>query len=287
MGLLGKFFAKFSRNEFTEADQRDLANVLIESDLGNTLSTKILDAAKTHKGESASSAVRAVLRSSLLDLPRTIKKSPDGPTVILIVGVNGTGKTTSVAKLAQWLITNETDYSHYPQNKKVLLAAADTFRAAAVEQLATWADRLSIPVVTGGTGSDPAAVAFEATVRAVEEKFEFLIIDTAGRLHTKSNLMDELSKIQRVVTKNAPIAETLFVLDGTTGQNGIVQAKVFAQTVPLSGLIVTKLDGSARGGVALATEIALQSPIKFIGTGEGATDFSAFDPDSYVDSLLS
>ena len=287
MGLLGKFFAKFSRNEFTEADERDLANVLIESDLGNTLSTKILDAARTHKGESASSAVRAVLRSSLLDLPRSIKKSPDGPTVILIVGVNGTGKTTSVAKLAQWLISNETDYSQYPQNKKVLLAAADTFRAAAVEQLATWADRLSIPVVTGGTGSDPAAVAFEATVRAVEEKFEFLIIDTAGRLHTKSNLMDELSKIQRVVSKNAPIAETLFVLDGTTGQNGIVQAKVFAQTVPLSGLIVTKLDGSARGGVALATEIELQSPIKFIGTGEGATDFSAFDPDSYVDSLLS
>mgnify|MGYP006268606273 FL=1 len=287
MGLLGKFFAKFSRNEFTEEDQRDLSQVLIESDLGNALSEKILDAAKTHKGESASSAVRSVLRSSLLNVPRSINKTPDGPTVILIVGVNGTGKTTSVAKLAHWLIENETDLSQYQKNKKVLLAAADTFRAAAVEQLSTWANRLSIPVVTGGTGSDPASVAFEATARAVEEKFEYLIIDTAGRLHTKSNLMDELSKIQRVVTKNAPIAETLFVLDGTTGQNGIVQAKVFAETIPLSGLIVTKLDGSARGGVALATEIELKSPIKFIGTGEGATDFSAFDPDSYVDSLLS
>ena len=287
MGLLGKFFAKFSRNEFTEEDQRDLSQVLIESDLGNALSEKILDAAKTHKGESASSAVRSVLRSSLLNVPRSINKTPDGPTVILIVGVNGTGKTTSVAKLAHWLVANEKDFTQYPQNKKVLLAAADTFRAAAVEQLSTWANRLSIPVVTGGTGSDPASVAFEATARAVEEKFEYLIIDTAGRLHTKNNLMEELSKIKRVVSKKMPIAETLFVLDGTTGQNGIVQAKVFAETIPLSGLIVTKLDGSARGGVALATEIELKSPIKFIGTGEGATDFSAFDPDSYVDSLLS
>ena len=283
MGFLGKFFAKFSRNEFTPEDERDLANVLIESDLGSALSEKILTAAKSQPtnsqdGESAISAVRAVLRSSLMETDRGIFHSNDRPTVILIVGVNGTGKTTSVAKLAKWLSENQ---------KKVLLAAADTFRAAAVEQLSTWADRLKIPIVVGETGADPASVAFEAASRAVNENFSFLIIDTAGRLHTKSNLMDELSKIKRVVEKITPINETLFVLDGTTGQNGIVQAKTFAQSVPLTGLIVTKLDGSAKGGIALATEMELKTPIKFIGTGEREGDFAAFDPEIYVESLLS
>lgn len=283
MGFLGKFFAKFSRNEFTPEDERDLANVLIESDLGSALTEKILEAAKSQPtnsqdGESAISAVRAVLRSSLMETHRGIFHSTDRPTVILIVGVNGTGKTTSVAKLAKWLSENQ---------KKVLLAAADTFRAAAVEQLSTWADRLEIPIVVGETGADPASVAFEAASRAVNENFSFLIIDTAGRLHTKSNLMDELSKIKRVVEKITPINETLFVLDGTTGQNGIVQAKTFAQSVPLTGLIVTKLDGSAKGGIALATEMELKTPIKFIGTGEREGDFAAFDPEIYVESLLS
>lgn len=283
MGFLGKFFAKFSRNEFTPEDERDLANVLIESDLGSALTDKILAAAKSQPtnsqdGESAISAVRAVLRSSLMETDRGIFHSNDRPTVILIVGVNGTGKTTSVAKLAKWLSENQ---------KKVLLAAADTFRAAAVEQLSTWADRLEIPIVVGETGADPASVAFEAASRAVNENFSFLIIDTAGRLHTKSNLMDELSKIKRVVEKITPINETLFVLDGTTGQNGIVQAKTFAQSVPLTGLIVTKLDGSAKGGIALATEMELKTPIKFIGTGEREGDFAAFDPEIYVESLLS
>ena len=283
MGFLGKFFAKFSRNEFTPEDERDLANVLIESDLGSALTEKILAAAKSQPtnsqdGESAISAVRAVLRSSLMETDRGIFHSNDRPTVILIVGVNGTGKTTSVAKLAKWLSENQ---------KKVLLAAADTFRAAAVEQLSTWADRLEIPIVVGETGADPASVAFEAASRAVNENFSFLIIDTAGRLHTKSNLMDELSKIKRVVEKITPINETLFVLDGTTGQNGIVQAKTFAQSVPLTGLIVTKLDGSAKGGIALATEMELKTPIKFIGTGEREGDFAAFDPEIYVASLLS
>lgn len=283
MGFLGKFFAKFSRNEFTPEDERDLANVLIESDLGSALTEKILEAAKSQPtnsqdGERAISAVRAVLRSSLMETDRGIFHSNDRPTVILIVGVNGTGKTTSVAKLAKWLSENQ---------KKVLLAAADTFRAAAVEQLSTWADRLEIPIVVGETGADPASVAFEAASRAVNENFSFLIIDTAGRLHTKSNLMDELSKIKRVVEKITPINETLFVLDGTTGQNGIVQAKTFAQSVPLTGLIVTKLDGSAKGGIALATEMELKTPIKFIGTGEREGDFAAFDPEIYVESLLS
>ena len=199
-------------------------------------------------------------------------------SVILIVGVNGTGKTTSVAKLAKWLSKDQ---------QTVLLAAADTFRAAAVDQLSTWANRLGIQIVVGESGADPASVAFEAASRAVKEKFSYLIIDTAGRLHTKSNLMDELSKIKRVVEKITPIDETLFVLDGTTGQNGIVQAKTFAQSVPLTGLIVTKLDGSAKGGVALATEMELKTPIKFIGTGENEDDFAVFDPENYIESLLS
>lgn len=288
MGFLGKFFAKFSRNEFTPEDERDLEKVLIESDLGSALTEKILAAAKSQptnsqNGESAISAVRAVLRSSLMETDRSIYHSNDRPTVILIVGVNGTGKTTSVAKLAKWLSQDKNSQD----KNKVLLAAADTFRAAAVEQLSTWADRLEIPIVVGETGADPASVAFEAASRAVNENFSFLIIDTAGRLHTKNNLMDELSKIKRVVEKITPINETLFVLDGTTGQNGIVQAKTFAQSVPLTGLIVTKLDGSAKGGIAFATEMELKTPIKFIGTGEREGDFAAFDPENYVESLLS
>lgn len=283
MGLLGKFLAKFARNDFSQDDERDLRKVLIESDLGSTLTEKILDVAKSHMSnfkneESAIDAVKTVLHSSLMDGERTIARHKDRPTVILIVGVNGTGKTTSVAKLAKWLSKDQ---------QTVLLAAADTFRAAAVDQLSTWANRLGIQIVVGESGADPASVAFEAASRAVKEKFSFLIIDTAGRLHTKSNLMDELSKIQRVVAKITPIDETLFVLDGTTGQNGIIQAKTFAQSVPLTGLIVTKLDGSAKGGVAIATEMELKTPIKFIGTGENEGDFAVFDPENYIESLLS
>lgn len=283
MGLLGKFFAKFARNDFSLDDERELTNVLIESDLGSTLTEKILDVAKSHMSkskneESAFNAVKSVLHSSLMEGERTITRHDSRPTVILIVGVNGTGKTTSVAKLAKWLSKDQ---------QTVLLAAADTFRAAAVDQLSTWANRLGIQVVVGESGADPASVAFEAASRAVKEKFSYLIIDTAGRLHTKSNLMDELSKIKRVVEKITPIDETLFVLDGTTGQNGIVQAKTFAQSVPLTGLIVTKLDGSAKGGVAIATEMELKTPIKFIGTGENEDDFAVFNPENYIESLLS
>lgn len=286
MGFLGKFFSKFSKNEFSPADERELEQVLLESDLGSDLTAQVLKAAQsvkssadrssTDNGLAALEAVRKTLRGFLLDMPRQLPSQVDRPTVILIVGVNGTGKTTSTAKLAYFL-------QH--DGKKVLLAAADTFRAAAVEQISTWAERLEIPIVTGQAHSDPAAVAFEAASRAVNEKFDVLIIDTAGRLHTKSNLMDELAKIKRVVEKVTPIDEILFVLDGTTGQNGIIQAKVFAESVALTGLIVTKLDGSAKGGVALATEVALGVPIKFIGTGETERDFASFDPDSYIDSL--
>jgi fused signal recognition particle receptor len=196
---------------------------------------------------------------------------------ILIVGVNGTGKTTSAAKLATYL--KETGSS-------VLLGAADTFRAAAVEQLQTWGARIGVSVVSGKVGAEPAAVAFDSAVAAKDAQVKFLIIDTAGRLHNKSDLMSELGKVRRVVEKTLPISDVLLVIDATTGQNGIAQAKIFAEAVDVTGLIVTKLDGSARGGVALAIESALDIPIKFVGTGEGSQDFAPFEPTKYLAALI-
>jgi fused signal recognition particle receptor len=195
----------------------------------------------------------------------------------VIVGVNGTGKTTSVAKLATHL---------HSQGKSVLLGATDTFRAAAVEQLTTWGERIGIETIAGKEGAEPASVAFDSAKRALDMGADFLLIDTAGRLHNKSALMDELGKVKRVVEKVAPISEVLLVIDATTGQNGLTQAKVFSEAVDVTGLILTKLDGSARGGVALAIESALDIPIKFIGTGEGATDFTPFDAEKYLEGLL-
>jgi fused signal recognition particle receptor len=195
----------------------------------------------------------------------------------MIVGVNGTGKTTSTAKLVSHL---------KGENKSVLLAAADTFRAAAVEQLQTWAQRLNVEVVTGPVNGDPASVAFDAATRAKSENINYLIIDTAGRLHTKSGLMDELGKVRRVVEKVLPIDEVLLVVDATTGQNGIVQAKVFMESVAITGLILTKMDGSAKGGIALAIERETGVPVKFIGTGEGASDLEAFEAERYLNGLL-
>jgi fused signal recognition particle receptor len=197
--------------------------------------------------------------------------------VVLIVGVNGTGKTTSVAKLANMLMKDKFS---------VVLGAADTFRAAAVEQLSTWGKRIGIETISGAPSAEPASVAFDSAKRAVEDKAQYLLIDTAGRLHNKSDLMAELGKVKRVIEKVAPVAEVLLVIDGTTGQNGLAQAKIFSEAVDITGLIITKLDGSARGGVALAIESALDIPIKFIGTGEGLTDFAVFEADSYLDGLL-
>ena len=194
-----------------------------------------------------------------------------------MVGVNGTGKTTSAAKLANLIKSS---------GSSVMLAAADTFRAAAVDQLQTWGDRIGIPVVSGKDGAEPAAVAFDAAVAAKESQVNFLIIDTAGRLHNKNDLMAELGKVKRVVEKTLPISEVLLVIDATTGQNGIAQAKIFAEAVAVTGLIVTKLDGSARGGVALAIESALDIPIKFIGNGEGERDFAPFNPSQYLSGLI-
>jgi fused signal recognition particle receptor len=278
MGLLGSLFSKFSRSKASIEDLDEFRRLLIESDLGVNSADEIIELVRKEKGENLESAVIAEIKSSLFQGSREIASNPGGPTTILIVGVNGTGKTTSAAKLANLFKS---------QGRKVLLVAADTFRAAAVEQLRTWGDRIGVDVVSGKENADPAAISFDGASRALAEGCDILIIDTAGRLHTKSNLMDELGKVRRVVEKVTPINEVLFVLDGTTGQNGIAQAKTFSESVALSGFIVTKIDGSTKGGIALATERSLGVPVKFVGTGEGIGDIRPFEPDSYIADLLS
>jgi len=275
MGLFGSFIAKFSRSKASIEDLDEFKRVLIEADLGVAVTDQLIDLVKKEKSENLENALTEAIHNFLSDKSRTIDVGTSHLTTILIVGVNGTGKTTSAAKLA-----------HFFRDKKVLLVAADTFRAAAVEQLRTWGERIGVDVVVGKDGADPAAVCFDGASRATQEGFDLLIIDTAGRLHTKSNLMEELAKVRRVVEKVTPINEVLFVLDGTTGQNGISQAQVFAESVPLTGMIVTKLDGSTKGGTALATEKALGVPLKFVGTGESIEDFKVFDPESYIRELL-
>lgn len=277
MGLFGSFFAKFTRNKATPEDISEFRKVLIESDIGAEFTDEIIKLVERERAEDLQEKVTEKILHSLAQSGRAIDLKAGRVTTILVVGVNGTGKTTSVAKLAK---------RFKGEGKKVLLAAADTFRAAAVEQLSTWGDRIGVPVVTGKANGDPASVAFDAATKASAEGFEILIIDTAGRLHTKSNLMEELAKVKRVVEKVTPIDEVLFVLDGTTGQNGITQAKSFMEAVALTGLIVTKLDGSTKGGIALATERSLKVPVKLIGTGEGEGDLEDFEPSSYISTLL-
>jgi fused signal recognition particle receptor len=281
MALFTKLFSKLragNTSTLSISDWKEIESSLIQSDLGANFAAEIVAAAKKVTSDSIELAVLETLKSALSANPRELARTTDRPTTILVVGVNGTGKTTSVAKLALLLKT---------QGRSVIVAAADTFRAAAIEQLQTWGLRLSIPVVVGKAQGDPAAVAFDAITRAKAESMEYLIIDTAGRLHTKSGLMDELEKIRRVVSKSSPVDEVLLIIDATTGQNGIAQAKIFANAVGVTGLILTKLDGSARGGIALAIERETRLPIKFIGVGEGATDFHAFDSDAYIQALIS
>lgn len=277
MGLFNRLIAKVRGTSTASAlDWKEIEVELLASDLGPNLVGELLEAAKKMRGEDAEGAIKEILRSKLSQRERDLV-SGGGQKVILVVGVNGTGKTTSVAKLAASLKAS---------GNSVILGAADTFRAAAVAQLQTWGARINVEVVNGKEGAEPAAVAFDSAKRTVAEKCDYLIIDTAGRLHNKNDLMAELGKVKRVVEKVLPITEVLLVIDGTTGQNGLAQAKIFSEAVEVTGLIVTKLDGSARGGVALAIESALDIPIKFIGTGEGEGDFAAFEPDAYIDGLL-
>ena len=278
MGLFSKFIAKIKgTNDFAPADWKELEEELLLSDLGPSLTKEFLEQARKVKSENAGEALSQILSTHLSTKDR-------GPilgqetTVIMVVGVNGTGKTTSVAKLAASLKKSD---------KRVVMAAGDTFRAAAVEQLQTWGIRIGVEVVSGKANGDPASVAFDAAKKAQENKTDFLIIDTAGRLHNKNDLMAELEKVKRVVEKVFPINEVLLVIDATTGQNGLQQAKIFTEAVNVTGIILTKIDGSARGGVALAIEKELDIPIKWIGTGESEADFAQFEADSYIQGLLS
>jgi fused signal recognition particle receptor len=277
MGLFGSFLSKFSKSKATIEDIEQFRQILISSDIGVKITEEILELVKREKSEELSTAIANSLKSKLTTSSRAINLSSDGPTVILLVGVNGTGKTTSAAKLANY---------YAKSGKRVLLVAADTFRAAAVAQIQTWGQRIGVEVLSASSNSDPAAIAFDGAKKAKDEGFDFLIIDTAGRLHTKSNLMDELGKIQRVVEKVTSVNEILFVLDGTTGQNGIKQAETFAASVNLTGIVVTKLDGSTKGGIAIATEAALQVPLKYVGFGEGIEDLTPFEADGYIAELL-
>jgi fused signal recognition particle receptor len=259
------------------SDWSELETELLQADLGPALASECIEQAKKIKSATPEESLLQFLSSKLSSKPHEMSLSSSTST-ILVVGVNGTGKTTSVAKLASF---------YKSSGKSVLLAAGDTFRAAAVDQLKTWGARIDVPVISGQENGDPASVAFDAAKFAQINDIEILIIDTAGRLHNKSDLMSELAKVKRVVEKTSPISEVLLVIDATTGQNGLLQAKIFAESVDVTGVILTKMDGSAKGGVALAIEAELDIPIKWIGSGESESDFSPFNPEAYLKSLLS
>ena len=277
MGLFSKFIAKIKgTNDFSPADWSELEQELLASDLGPKLTKEFLEAARKVKSDNAEQALIEILTANLSENSHEPVIAP-GTTTIMVVGVNGTGKTTSVAKLAAF---------YKKSGKSVVLAAGDTFRAAAVDQLRTWGDRIGVAVISGKENGDPASVAFDGAKSAHDSGSDIFIIDTAGRLHNKNDLMAELSKVKRVVEKVSPINEVLLVIDATTGQNGLQQAKVFTESVEVTGIVLTKLDGSAKGGVALAIEAELGIPIKWVGTGESETDFAPFDAQSYIKGLL-
>jgi fused signal recognition particle receptor len=276
MGLFGALVAKLSRSKISDLDWDQAKRELLASDIGPLLADQVIEAAKKIKGDDARAGLLSALSELISSKPRGLDlRSP--LSVFLVVGINGTGKTTSAAKLANHL--KATDVS-------VALGAGDTFRAAAVEQLQTWGSRIGVDVISGKEQSEPASVAFDAVQFARDNQRQLLIMDTAGRLHNKSDLMNELGKIKRVIEKIAPVTEVLLVLDATTGQNALTQAKVFSESVGVTGLILTKMDGSAKGGFALAVENQLSIPIKFIGTGEAIGDFQPFDSTAYLSSLV-
>ena len=277
MGIFSKFLSKIKVSDLLHKPDLDEAeNELIATDLGAELARRIIEETRKVKSQTPEEALQSVLSSHLSKKPRQLLIQP-GLTTVMVVGVNGTGKTTTVAKLAQ---------KFSPQGL-VVLAAADTFRAAAVEQLQTWGKRIGLEVISGKENSDPASVAFDAIEKSRNLSASFLFIDTAGRLHNKSDLMNELGKIKRVIEKVSPVSEVLLVIDATTGQNGLQQAKIFAEAVNVTGIVLTKLDGSSRGGIALAIEDGLDIPIKFVGKGESIDDLTEFDPIAYIKGLIS
>ena len=267
----------------------NVEETLLGSDLGVEATMELVESLRTRvkvEGASDEETVRGWLREDLLRLvdpsmDRSIasERVEGRPAVVLVVGVNGTGKTTTVGKLARVLVA---------EDKDVVLGAADTFRAAAADQLQTWGERVGVPTIRSDRdGADPAAVAFDAVKAAVEMEADVVLIDTAGRLHNKVGLMDELGKVKRVVEKLSPIDEVLLVLDATTGQNGLRQAEVFAEVVNVSGIVLTKLDGTAKGGIVVAVQRRLGVPVKLVGLGEGPDDLAPFDPEAFVDALIS
>ena len=287
MGLL----ALLSRETVDEATWEEVEETLIAADLGTGPSLELVERLRARVAAEGRSDVRTVLREELVravdpTLDRSLAVTPTAatastphrPAVILVVGVNGVGKTTTVGKLARVLVA---------QDKDVVLGAADTFRAAAAEQLTTWGERVGVPTVRSDVeGADPAAVAFDAVKAGVDLEADVVLVDTAGRLQNKRDLMDELGKVKRVVERHGPVDEVLLVLDATTGQNGLTQARVFSEAVAVTGIVLTKLDGTAKGGIVVAVQRELGVPVKLVGLGEGADDLAPFEPESFVDALL-
>ena len=280
LGLLGG-------GDLDEDSWQDVEDTLLIADLGPVVTESVVSALRSRMASSnvrTETDARAVLREVLIselhpDLDRSIKALPhdDKPSVLLVVGVNGTGKTTTVGKLARVLVAD---------GRRVVLGAADTFRAAATHQLQTWASRVGAQVVGGEEGADPASVAFDAVDAGIDSGADVVVIDTAGRLHTKTGLMDELGKVKRVVSRRAEVDEVLLVLDATIGQNGLPQARVFAEVVDITGVVLTKLDGTAKGGIVFRVQQELGVPVKLVGLGEGPDDLAPFEPAAFVDALL-
>ena len=286
-GSLGRgLLALLSRDRLDEDTWESIEDTLLTADIGVGPTQQMVEGLRTKlrvEGDKRPDA-RAALRQELVDLvdPTMDRRlqitGEDGkPGVVLIVGVNGAGKTTTVGTIARILVA---------EDKTVVLGAADTFRAAAVDQLATWGERVGVEVVRGAEGTDPASVAFDAVKEGVDTGVDTVIVDTAGRLQNKAGLMDELGKVKRVIEKQAPVTEVLLVLDATTGQNGLIQARVFSEVVDVSGIVLTKLDGSAKGGIVVAVQQQLGVPVKLVGLGEGPDDLAPFDAGAFVDALL-
>ncbi|MGN8246742.1 signal recognition particle-docking protein FtsY [Cellulomonas soli] len=291
--LGARLLSVLSRDHLGEEDWDELEEVLLLADVGAGPATELIDALRTQArvhGLSDAAQVRALLREQLLALvdpsmdrslattPATAEDGTHVPAVVLVVGVNGTGKTTTVGKLARVLVA---------EGRTVVLGAADTFRAAAADQLQTWGSRVGVTTVRSDRdGADPAAVAFDAVRTGTQEGVDVVLVDTAGRLQNKAGLMDELGKITRVLTRQAPLSEVLLVLDATTGQNGLNQARVFGEVAGVTGIVLTKLDGTAKGGIVVAVQRQLGVPVKLVGLGEGPDDLAPFDPEAFVDGLL-
>lgn len=291
--LGARLLTVLSRDHLGEDDWEELEETLLVADIGAGPATELIDALRTQArvhGLSDPAQVRSALREQLLALvdptmdrslattPTTLPDGGTAPAVVLVVGVNGTGKTTTVGKLARVLVA---------EGRSVVLGAADTFRAAAADQLQTWGSRVGVQTVRSDRdGADPAAVAFDAVRTGAEQGVDVVLVDTAGRLQNKAGLMDELGKITRVLTRQAPLSEVLLVLDATTGQNGLNQARVFGEVAGVTGIVLTKLDGTAKGGIVVAVQRQLGVPVKLVGLGEGPDDLAPFDPEAFVDGLL-